>query len=176
MFICMASSAVQIEVVNKMNENSFIQSLRRLIAQRGNWRCLRSGNNSKFVGAERAFTSVSREGSPTSGKIFKKPPTVIHMVGVWERRIRSATAKSVALNLTHGKSLDDESLITLMFEVKAMMKYRQLTVETISDVNSPMVNSPSNLLTLKFNDSTTQKFEKVDLYDRKWLMDTAYCQ
>lgn len=172
----MASSAVQIEVVNKMNENSFIQSLRRLIAQRGNWRCLRSGNSSKFVGAERIFTSVSREGSPTSGKIFGKPPTVTHMVGVWERRIRSARAKSVALNLIHGKSLDDESLITLMFEVKAMMKYRQLTVETISDVNSPMVNSPSNLLTLKFNDSTTQKFEKVDLYDRKWLMDTAYCQ
>ena len=172
----MASSAVQIEVVNKMNENSFIQSLRRLIAQRGNWRCLRSGNSSKFVGAERIFTSVSREGSPTSGKIFGKPPTVTHMVGVWERRIRSARAKSVALNLMHGKSLDDESLITLMFEVKAMMKYRQLTVETISDVNSPMVNSPSNLLTLKFNDSTTQKFEKVDLYDRKWLMDTAYCQ
>lgn len=172
----MASSAVQIEVVNKMNENSFIQSLRRLIAQRGNWRCLRSGNSSKFVGAERAFTSVSREGSPTSGKIFGKPPTVTHMVGVWERRIRSARAKSVALNLIHGKSLDDESLITLMFEVKAMMKCRQLTVETISDVNSPMVISPSNLLTLKFNDSTTQKFEKVDLYDRKWLMDTAYCQ
>ena len=172
----MASSAVQIEVVNKMNENSFIQSLRRLIAQRGNWRCLRSGNSSKFVGAERIFTSVSREGSPTSGKIFGKPPTVTHMVGVWERRIRSARAKSVALNLIHGKSLDDESLITLMFEVKAMMKYRQLTVETISDVNSPMVSSPSNLLTLKFNDSTTQKFEKVDLYDRKWLMDTAYCQ
>ena len=49
------------------------------------------------------------------------------------------------------------------------MKCRQLTVETISDVNSPMVISPSNLLTLKFNDSTTQKFEKVDLYDRKWL-------
>lgn len=176
MFICMASSAVQIEVVNKMNENSFIQSLRRLIAQRGNWRCLRSGNSSKFVGAERIFTSVSREGSPTSGKIFGKPPTVTHMVGVWERRIRSARAKSVALNLIYGKSLDDESLITLMFEVKAMMKYRQLTVETISDVNSPMVNSPSNLLSLKFNDSTTQKFEKVDLYDRKWLMDTAYCQ
>lgn len=172
----MASSAVQIEVVNKMNENSFIQSLRRLIAQRGNWRCLRSGNSSKFVGAERIFTSVSREGSPTSGKIFGKPPTVTHMVGVWERRIRSARAKSVALNLMHGKSLDDESLITLMFEVKAMMKCRQLTVETISDDNSPMVNSPSNLLTLKFNDSTTQKFEKVDLYDRKWLMDTAYCQ
>ena len=172
----MASSAVQIEVVNKMNENSFIQSLRRLIAQRGNWRCLRSGNSSKFVGAERIFTSVSREGSPTSGKIFGKPPTVTHMVGVWERRIRSARAKSVALNLIYGKSLDDESLITLMFEVKAMMKYRQLTVETISDVNSPMVNSPSNLLSLKFNDSTTQKFEKVDLYDRKWLMDTAYCQ
>ena len=169
MFICMASSAVQIEVGNKMNENSFIQSLRRLIAQRGNWRCLRSGNSSKFVGAERIFTSVSREGSPTSGKIFGKPPTVTHMVGVWERRIRSARAKSVALNLIHGKSLDDESLITLMFEVKAMMKCRQLTVETISDVNSPMVNSPSNLLTLKFN-------EKVDLYDRKWLMDTAYCQ
>ena len=172
----MASSAVQIEVVNKMNENSFIQSLRWLIAQRGTWRCLRSGNSSKFVGAERIFTSVSREGSPTSGKIFRKPPTVTHMVGVWERRIRSARAKSVALNLIHGKSLDDESLITLMFEVKAMMKCRQLTVETISDVNSPMVNSPSNLLTLKFNDSTTQKFEKVDLYDRKWLMDTAYCQ
>lgn len=172
----MASSAVQIEVVNKMNENSFIQSLRRLIAQRGNWRCLRSGNSSKFVGAERIFTSVSREGSPTSGKIFGKPPTVTHMVGVWERRIRSARAKSVALNLIYGKSLDDESLITLMFEVKAMMKCRQLTVETISDDNSPMVNSPSNLLTLKFNDSTTQKFEKVDLYDRKWLMDTAYCQ
>ena len=52
------------------------------------------------------------------------------MGGIWERQIRSA--RYVIAALTHGKSLDDESLRALMTEVEAIINSRLLTVETMS--------------------------------------------
>ena len=52
MFTCLASRAVHIEITHSMDTDSFIQSLRRLIARRGNVRLIRSDNGSNFVGAE----------------------------------------------------------------------------------------------------------------------------
>ena len=50
---------------------------------------------------------------------------------------------------THGQSLDDESLTTLMREVEGILTSRPLTVETINDPTSFQPFSPINLLTMK---------------------------
>ena len=54
-----------------------------------------------------------------------------------------------ALLKTHGSSLNDENLRTLITETEAIINSRPLTVETLSDVNSEMPLSPSHLLTMK---------------------------
>ena len=50
---------------------------------------------------------------------------------------------------THGTSLNDESLCTLLIEVEAIVNSRPLTTDLLSDANSMMPLSPINLLTLK---------------------------
>ena len=80
---------------------------------------------------------------------IKNTPTASHMGGVWERQIRSARNILSSLLKTHGRSLNDEALSTLMAEVEAVMNSRPLTVELLSDGNSLNPISPSNLLTMK---------------------------
>ena len=52
MFICMGSSVVHIEVTFFWDTDSFILSLRRLVAWRGNIRSIYSDNGSNFIDAE----------------------------------------------------------------------------------------------------------------------------
>ena len=46
----------------------------------------------------------------------KNPPYASHMGGVWEHQICSAYSILSSLMQTHGRSLDEESLATLMAE------------------------------------------------------------
>ena len=92
------------------------------------------------------------------------------MGGVWERQIRSARAILSSLLKTHGqKSLDDESLITLMIEVEGILNSRPFTVETINDPTSFQPLSPINLLTIKSKvfSPPPGKFLKPDVYSKR---------
>ena len=161
LFTCLASRAVHIEVVASMETDSFIMALRRVIARRGNIRTIRSDNGSNFIGAEKELSKAFNEmdhtkisnflqGNGTDWLVWiKNTPTASHMGGVWERQIRSARNILSSLLKTHGRSLNDEALSTLMAEVEAVMNSRPLTVELLSDGNSLNPISPSNLLTMK---------------------------
>ena len=161
LFTCLASRAVHIEVVASMEMDSFIMAVRRVIARRGNMRTIRSNNGSNFIGAENELCKVFNEMDHT--KIsnllqdngtdwlvwIKNTPTASHMGGVWERQIRSARNILSSLLKTHGRSLNDEALSTLMAEVEAVMNSRPLTVKLLSDGNSLNPISPPKLLTMK---------------------------
>ena len=71
------------------------------------------------------------------------------MGGVWERQIHSARNILMSLLVTHGRSLNDESLRTLFAETEAILISRPLTVETLGDVKSEQPLSPNNILTMK---------------------------
>ena len=62
LFTCMGSRAVHIEVVHRMETDSFIQALRRFVCRRGAARSIHSDRGTNFVGAEneleRAFEEV----------------------------------------------------------------------------------------------------------------------
>ena len=77
------------------------------------------------------------------------PPSASNMGGVWERQIRSARTILTSLLKTHGTSLNDESLHTLLIEVEAIVNSHPLTTNLLSDANSMIPLSPINLLTLK---------------------------
>ena len=94
------------------------------------------------------------------------PPAASHMVAVWERQIRTARNISQGLLRTHGLSLNNESLRTLMTKVELIVNSRPLTVETLNDANSPTPISPTNFLTLKLNIVMPPpgEFSQLDLY------------
>ena len=57
-------------------------------------------------------------------KGYKNTPLASHMGGVWERQILSPRAILSSLLKTHGQSLEDESLITLMTVVEGILNSR----------------------------------------------------
>ena len=72
----------------------------------------------------------------------------------------------LSLIRTHSMSLDKESLSTLFTEVEAIVNSRPKVVETINDVKSEVVISPSHILTMKSKVvmPTPGVFGKPDLY------------
>ena len=100
---------------------------------------------------------------------IRNPPTASHIGEVWERHIRPARTILNALLKTHGRSLNDESLHTLLIEVKAIANSRPMTTETINNVQSHVPLSPSNLLTMKLKVVMPPpgSFGPADAYCRK---------
>ena len=61
LFTCLVSRAVHIELTKTMDTDSFILTLRRFIARRGNVRSIRCDNGSNFMGAERELAKSCEE-------------------------------------------------------------------------------------------------------------------
>ena len=99
----------------------------------------------------------------------KNPHGASHMGWVWERQIRSARGILAALLKTHGHSLNDEELRTVVAETEAIINSRLPTVESLSDINSEIPLSPSNLLTMKSDVIMPPPgvFNRPDLYSRR---------
>ena len=79
----------------------------------------------------------------------QNPPSASNMGRVWEKQIRSEGTILTSSLKTHGTSLSDESLRTLLIEVDAVVNSSLLTTDLSSDVNSVIPLSPINLLSLK---------------------------
>ena len=97
------------------------------------------------------------------------PPHANNFGGVWERLIRSKRVILDSILSTLGHSLNDESFRTLLVEIEAVLNSRPLTVECISDAESPTPLSLNYLLTIKSNIVLPPpgRFEKADVYSRK---------
>ena len=80
---------------------------------------------------------------------IRNPPAASHMGGIWDRQIRSAHTILSSLLSTHGKSLDKESLLTLVAETEGILNSRPLTVETISNATNGLPLAPSSILSMK---------------------------
>ena len=181
LFTCLSSRAVHIECTCSLETDSFIQALHRFVARRGNIRVLRNNNGSNFVGAQKELEKAYNEMDHQKIQFFlqnigadyinwhRNPPASSHMVGVWERQIRSACTILMSLLHTHGRSLNDESLRTLLAETEAIVNSRPLTVDTLGDVQSEQPICPSNILTMKSKVVLPPPghFVKADEYSRK---------
>ena len=80
---------------------------------------------------------------------IRNPPAASHMGDIWESQIRSAHLVLSSLIWTHGKLLDEESLLALVGETEGMLDLWPLTVEIISNPTSDLPLAPSNILTVK---------------------------
>ena len=157
LFTCLADRAVHIEYTCSMDTDLFIQAPQQFIARKGNIRVLHSDNGSNFAGAQKEFGNVSKEMDHQKIQYFlqsigadyivwhRNPPASSHMGGVWERQIQSAWNILLFLLHTHRRSLNNESLRTLLAETEAILNCRPLTVDTLGDVQSGHPLYPSNI-------------------------------
>ena len=90
LFTCLSSRAIHIEVIEEMSTSSFINSLRRFIAIRGNVKELRSDRGTNFIGAVDPLKADCVNVEDTKSFLNKKgivwyfnPPHASHMNGLW---------------------------------------------------------------------------------------------
>ena len=96
-------------------------------------------------------------------------PSASHMGGVWERQIRTVRIALSSFLQHNSEQIDDESLRTLMCEAEAIVNSSPLTVNQLTDPDSPEPLTPSHLLIMKSKVllSAPGKFESADMYARK---------
>ncbi|KAL4006299.1 tumor suppressor p53-binding protein 1 [Sarotherodon galilaeus] len=179
MFSCLSTRAVHIELIESMSTDSFINALRRLFAIRGPARQLRSDCGTNFIGASR---ELKMDGSNMSVKdvegylskqncswIFN-PPHASHMGGAWERMIGIARRILDSMLQDCKKALlTHELLSTFMGEVCAIINARPL-IPVSTDPESPLILTPSMLLTMKPDSATPPPgdFGKGILLKEQW--------
>ena len=144
LFTYLSGRAVHIECACSLETDSFIQALHCFVAQRrGNIRVSCSNNGSNFVGAQKELEKAYKEMDYQKTEFFlqnigadyinwhRTPlPASSHMGGVWERQIQSACTILMSLLHTQRRSLNDESLRTLMAETEAIVNSRPWRVDT----------------------------------------------
>ncbi|XP_074655650.1 uncharacterized protein LOC141909164 [Tubulanus polymorphus] len=173
-FTCLASRSVHLEVCHSLDTDSFISGLRRFIARRGQPEKIRSGNGTNLVGGQRELKDAINNWNQDKIQEFLlqkeiewefNPPAASNMGGVWERLIRSV--RSVLCAITKEQVLDDESLLTLMCEVEAIVNGRPLT--SVSDDPTDLEPlTPNHLLILRSGPTLPPgSFSQRDLYVRR---------
>ena len=178
-FTCLSTRAIHVEVVEEMSSSSFINALRRFLSIRGPVKCIRSDRGSNFIGAseEMKVNTVKVEEGPVqqflndSGITWMfNVPHASHMGGIWERMIGVTRRILDSMLLeTKSKPLTHETLTTFLTEVCAIINARPL-VPISSDPESPMILSPSMLLTGKvdFLPVVSDSLDLKDIYRAQW--------
>ena len=174
-FTCMNSRAVHLEVAYSLDTSSCINAIRRFSSRRGGIKTLRSDNGGNLVGAEKELKEVY---SKLNQKAIARDcvnkgiewnfncPASSHHGGVWERMIRSVRQILYSLIKENHVSLDDESFLTLVCEVEAILNNRPLTTVSSDHTDlSPL--TPNDLLQPMNDDKFHVNCEESDKYSRK---------
>jgi len=95
---------------------------------------VRSDNGANFVAGNRELREAINDWNAQQANEFMvqqnikwifNPPSASHRGGVWERCIR--TIRKILNAITNEQKLDDESLVTLMCEIEAIVNSRPIT-------------------------------------------------
>ncbi|XP_055589816.1 uncharacterized protein LOC129741997 [Uranotaenia lowii] len=155
-FVCFATKAVHLEVVEDQTAAAFISALLRFTAVRGVPDIIYSDNGRNFVGASRELNRLRKtynnevfqnklvDSAASHGIRFSFiPPRSPNFGGLWEsnikvaKRLFSAAARGVQLNIME--------LQTLFYQVAAVMNSRPLTpIYTTPD--APTALTPGHFL------------------------------
>jgi len=155
LFTCLQVRAVHIEVAHSLDTDSFIHTLRRFIARRGQPQRIRSDNGSNFVRGEKELQEAIQDWNQQKihdfllAKNIKwvfNPPAGSHHGGIWERCIR--TTRKVMKALLQDQLLDDKGLHTLLCKVESIINGRPLT-KVSDDPRDPETLTPNHLLLLR---------------------------
>ena len=141
MFTCLSSRAVHLDTVNSMSADSFLNAYRRFVGRKGPVRRLYCDQGTNFIGGKSLLEAALKENDHNKIKqeLLKEEcdwvefqmnvPHASHMGGVWERQIRTARAVFSSILATHGHSLDDELLRTVLVETEAIINGQPLTTD-----------------------------------------------
>ena len=140
-FTCLASRAVHIEMCHSLTTDSFINAYKRFVSVRGPVSLLRCDRGTNFVGGYKDLVKMGCQ-------VEFNPPDSSHRGGVWERMIGVSRRVLEGILIEHGEQLDDESLLTILYETAGIVNSRPLC-NVGSDSSDLVPLSVNQLLTMK---------------------------
>ncbi|KAL1281070.1 hypothetical protein QQF64_015670 [Cirrhinus molitorella] len=129
---CLTTRCVHLDLLEHMDSDAFLLSLRRFIARRGKPMELLCDNGTNFVGGHRELQESFEAMSPKlqeqlaeqSIRFLHNPPNAPHFGGTWEREIKSVKA---ALHvILREQSVPEPVLQTLLIEVESILNSKPL--------------------------------------------------
>lgn len=142
-FVCLATKAVHLEVVENQSAGAFIAALIRFTSLRGRPHVIYSDNGRNFVGASRELAQLRKiynnelfqhnliDMAAERGINFSFiPPRSPNFGGLWEANIK--TAKRLFKGAGRGVQFTLSELQTLFHQIAAIMNSRPLTVALTS--------------------------------------------
>lgn len=154
-FICMATTAVHIELVSDLSTPMFISALSRFISRRGRCSDIYSDCGTNFVGTHKYLQNIDHllrhdtfVNHLTSHQItwHFNPPAAPHMGGLWEAAVKST--KTLLHRITNGKVLTYEELNTVLHQVEATLNSRPLSAMS-ADPNDFKTLTAGHFLTME---------------------------
>lgn len=152
LFVCLATKAIHLELVNSLSTEAFLSTLRRFFSRRGLSSNIYSDHGTNFVGAKNEldkFLSKHNEHEIQSSlsqdnvKWHFIPPHSPHFGGIWE-----AGVKSTKFHLKRTLSqvpLCYEDFLTVLNQVEACLNSRPLFPSS-NDPNDPQPITPAHFL------------------------------
>lgn len=174
-FKCMTTRCVHLDILESLDTDAFLMSLRRFVARRGKPFELLSDNGTNFVGGARELREAFETMAPHLKEQLAKqkiefcfnPPSAPHFGGAWEREVRSVkTALKVVLK---EQTVPETVLQTVLVEVEGILNAKPLGYVS-SDLADPDPITPSILLMGRYDASLPQViYDSNDtLGNRRW--------
>lgn len=163
-FTCMTVRAIHLEVVHSLSTDSLLMALRRMAARRGWPSDLYSDNGTNLRGADAELQKLQNEAANKRVRWHFNPPLSPHMGGAWERLIRSV--KSTLKVILKERTPRDETLLTLLCEVEAIVNSRPLTHVSVSSTDDVAL-TPFHFLLGTSSNLPIDATENTDLCSRK---------
>lgn len=145
-FICLATKAMHLELVQELTTKSFLAALQRFISRRGKPREIFSDNATNFVGAKNKLKGLDElcSSSKDEGNITETcaqeninwkfiPPRSPHFGGLWEAGVKSV--KYHLVRIIGKASLTYEELNTTICRIEGCLNSRPI---------SPLSSDPSD--------------------------------
>jgi len=169
---CLTTRCVHLDLLESLDTDAFLLSLRRFIARRGTPFELLCDNGTNFVGGDRelreAFDAMAPELRDQLAKqkiSFRfNPPSAPHFGGAWEREVRSV--KTALRVILRDQSVPESVLRTVLVEVEGILNAKPLGYVS-ADAADPDPVTPHVLLMGRRDASLPQA-----LYDSSSILGT----
>ncbi len=142
-FKCFTTRVVHLDLIHNMNADSFLISLRRFIAHRGNPAELYSDQGTNFKAGQKELLDSFYNMSSDLQRLLAKqkiafhfnPPAAPHFGGTWEREIKSV--KTALYTVIGVQPVSEAVLYTVLLEVEAILNAKPLcyTSSSVADLD-----------------------------------------
>ncbi|XP_073731871.1 uncharacterized protein [Misgurnus anguillicaudatus] len=171
-FKCLTTRCLHLDLLESIDTDAFLMSLRRFIARRGKPFELLSDNGTNFVGGDTEMRTAYEAMTPDLKQQLAEqqisfrfnPPSAPHFGGAWEREVKSV--KQALKVVLKDQTVSETVLRTILTEAEGILNAKPLGY-TSSDVADPDPITPNILLMGRHDSSLPQV-----LYDSSNLLGT----